>query len=503
MTKEGWIKDKVLFGKYRLLHELGSGRSGTVWLAVHLGLEEYRAIKCVPKTCADYETFRREALILKELQHPGIPLVYDLEEDTEYSYLVEEYLQGFSLYTLIKNQGALKEADAVRYGMQICGLVEYIHSVCKIPILYLDLQPNNLIICDGTVKLIDFDHAAGSVEANQNRERYGTVGCAAPEQYTSDRVLDQRTDIYAIGAVLRFMVSNTLRQGEDDPAAISKPLERIIRKCMEQDMDRRYASAKEVGDALRGLGVRELNVKHDHKARPSLIVDLAGMKHGAGITHLGFGLLHYLTRQGYRVLYEEHNRSHAVRSLALHGKVRPDRQGIYHVNGCYMKPWYGPAVRLEEPSGFDIILKDYGPDWEFMPEESAGDEYALIVMAVSSPWDKSHGDRMARAVKEAWNRERFGRTVVVLRHILPGRLGGRAGSLGWDRILKRAPMFASPEYEDPFRHQKETDTFFRSLWDAVSGGGIPEARKRGWFKGWYKAKDVFLNAAGARHRGAG
>ena len=75
-----------MFGKYRLLHRLGAGRSGTVWLAVHLGLEEYRAIKCVSRKCADYETFRREALILKELQHPGIPQIYDLEEDSEYFY---------------------------------------------------------------------------------------------------------------------------------------------------------------------------------------------------------------------------------------------------------------------------------------------------------------------------------------------------------------------------------------------------------------------------------
>lgn len=132
MTKGEWIRERILFGKYRLLRKLGAGRTGTVWLAVHLGLEEYRAIKCVPKTCADYETFRREALILGELRHPGIPLVYDLEEDQEYSYLVEEYLQGYSLYTLIKNQGTLKEADAVRYGMQICGLVEYIHSVWQL-----------------------------------------------------------------------------------------------------------------------------------------------------------------------------------------------------------------------------------------------------------------------------------------------------------------------------------------------------------------------------------
>ena len=73
------------------------------------------------------------------------------------------------------------------------------------PFLHLDLQPNNLIIWNDTVRLIDFDHAADRISANAARVRYGTEGCAAPEQYTSDHPLDERTDIYAIGAVLRFM----------------------------------------------------------------------------------------------------------------------------------------------------------------------------------------------------------------------------------------------------------------------------------------------------------
>lgn len=68
----------VLFGKYQLYGILGTGRAGTVFLAVHLGLEEYRAIKRVPKSFLNYDRFRREALVLKELRHPGIPIVYDL-----------------------------------------------------------------------------------------------------------------------------------------------------------------------------------------------------------------------------------------------------------------------------------------------------------------------------------------------------------------------------------------------------------------------------------------
>ena len=93
------------------------------------------AIKCVPKTHKDYEGFRKEALILKELRHPGIPLVYDMEEDSHYFYLIEEYLEGNSLYDLIKDQGPFQEAEAVRYGRQICSLVEYLHHSCDKPMI--------------------------------------------------------------------------------------------------------------------------------------------------------------------------------------------------------------------------------------------------------------------------------------------------------------------------------------------------------------------------------
>lgn len=175
-------------------------------------LEEYRAIKQVAKTCTDYSQFRKEALILKTIRHPGIPIVYDLEEDEDYSYLIEEYLEGNSLYALISETGHFSKAMTIRYGIQICHLVNILHSARPTPILYLDLQPKNLIICHDTVKLIDFDHAVHLSDAKNLSQRYGTVGCAAPEQYTGD-VLDERTDIYAIGAVLHYMLTGHYPRG--------------------------------------------------------------------------------------------------------------------------------------------------------------------------------------------------------------------------------------------------------------------------------------------------
>ena len=84
---------------------LGRGRSGTVYLAKHKDLEEYRAVKLVEKTRMDYEQFRKEALILKELRHPGIPIVYDLVETEQFSLLIEEFLEGETLYALVSGMG--------------------------------------------------------------------------------------------------------------------------------------------------------------------------------------------------------------------------------------------------------------------------------------------------------------------------------------------------------------------------------------------------------------
>ena len=503
MTKGGWRRDTVLFGKYRLLHTLGSGRTGTVWLAVHLGLEEYRAIKRVSKESADYDTFRREALVLKELRHPGIPMIYDLEEDSEYFYLIEEYLEGYSLYTLIMRQGPIQEAEAAQYGMQICGLVEYMHSACELPILYLDLQPNNLIICSGAVKLIDFDHAAGSRDANMSLKRYGTVGCAAPEQYTSDRMLDQRTDIYAIGAVLRFMITGTLREGSGHSAALSEAFGRIIRKCMEPDMEKRYLSVKEVESALSALCARKLADDEEHKAIPSHILIFTGMRPGAGTSHLAFGLVRYLTGQGYQVLYEEHNDSQAVRTMAARAGIRADRYGIYTMNRCCFKPWYGPAVRLEERPGFEVIVKDYGTGWHQAERELKQQRASLLAAGSAGPWEE-RSIRQYCSWLEKVQRDGYGaETALVFR----GMDSGRRKVLKWSGCvsgrLKGIRIFGSPEYGDPFLQQAQEKEYFEAIWSAVSGCGGTRKGKKGWLRRWDVLKKALSGAAGPLRRSAG
>ncbi len=226
------IKSAVLFGKYQIIRILGKGRSGTVYLARHLELEELRAIKEVPKSCACYDQFKKEALLLKRIRHPGIPIVYDLEEEEHFSYLIEEFLEGDSFYDLVKQTGHLNQDTVIRYGIQICDLVHYLHSAETIPILYLDLQPRNLLVCHEQVKLLDFDHAGSWTEVNFSQERYGTPGYCAPEQQ-EDKELGVYTDIYQIGALFHYLLTGHTKE-KNNPEQLSKELGYIIYKCLRQ-----------------------------------------------------------------------------------------------------------------------------------------------------------------------------------------------------------------------------------------------------------------------------
>ncbi len=446
-----------------------------MWLAVHTGLEEYRAIKCVPKTHADYETFRREALILKELRHPGIPLVYDLEEDEAHFYLIEEYLEGHSLYALIRDQGTLQETEAVRYGLQICSLVDYMHSACETPILHLDLQPNNLMICGGTVRLIDFEHAQTGKELDLP-ERYGTVGCAAPEQYDLDRTLDPRTDIYAIGAVLQFMLQGTLRDEGRQARPISKSLADIISRCMETDMEKRYSTAAQAAEALQRLLVGQ-EPENEKKEPPSLTLIFAGSRSGAGTTHLAFGLCRYLNKKGYRVLYEEHNRSMAVRMMAESLRARADARGIYRMKGCWMRPWYGPAAKLEKEETFSIIMKDFGLEWQEAARALADENTVFIGSAAASPWEGGQAGQMLSAVRIG--QKRGNRNILIFRHGTEGVLKRTWIRKALAGRTKDLSVFCSPEYADPFRPGRQED-FLGALWSRIEKQ-LSVSVERRWF----------------------
>lgn len=436
-----------------------------MYLARHKDLDEYRAIKQVPKTCTDYGQFRQEALILKTLRHPGIPIVYDLEEDEHFSYLIEEFLEGDSLYALISDMGHFSKAMTVRYGIQICRLVYTLHLAKPYPILYLDLQPKNLLLCDDTIKLVDFDHAIHLPESERLTKRYGTIGCAAPEQYTGE-ALDERTDIYAIGAVLYYMLTGTY-PGETPAysgSCMDKKLVRILRTCLQGDREKRYDSAERLCEELEQILKEEQGV-FSKKQILSLTIAIAGARSGVGTTHVAMGLAAYLRRQGFSALYEEENDSGGVRRFAAHVNARADRYGIFRIKGLPMLPGYGEAVHLE-PHPYPIVIKDYGTNRQAIREELFD---GVLVVCSGKPWEQGITRDTVSSL------DIHSGQAIIYNHFcrqLYQKLPGQARETG---------VFLMPYCSDPFKTEKETESFYRAvvsfLMNRETGGWLQRLKR--------------------------
>lgn len=466
----GTETNTTLFGKYQLCRILGRGRSGIVYLAKHIDLEEYRAIKQVPKTCAEYGQFRREALILKSIRHPGIPIVYDLEEDELNSYLIEEFLEGDSLYALVSDMGHFSKAMTIRYGIQICHLVNILHSARPNPILYLDLQPKNLLICHDTIKLIDFDHSVHLNEAEQMTMRYGTVGCAAPEQYSGD-ILDERTDIYAIGAVLHYMLTG--RYPEMGRVSLAAPkdrtdreLARILRTCLQADKTKRYESAEQLCEKLSAVWRQILKQRKRTKQGitgedqiSSLTIAVAGTRPGVGTTHIAMGLAAHLRWCGISAMYEEKNDSGAVRQWSAIMGLPADGFGSYVIRGVPMLPCYGESIKLRK-SPCQAVVCDFGCQWQTLLQEHA-DAYVLVCGAKPWEWETTRDAIQSLGVHPG--------LAVIYNHFcgqLMTKLPGPA---------KETACFLMPYSSNPFMSDKAARKVYDAVLDVLFGkrsGGI-------------------------------
>ena len=319
------------------------------------------------------------------------------------------------------------------------------------------------------MQLIDFDHAGEAESASLQKERYGTAGCAAPELYTTDQCLDQRTDIYAIGAVLHFMIYGTLNKeaATDCKAEVSETIQNIIRKCMEPEREKRYASAKELEQALeRSVQCGRLVSVHK-KTVSSLNIVITGSTPGAGATHLAFGLCTILTKMGIKVLYEEKNQSGAIRRMAeKEGVTRMDHFGIYHIRGCQMKPWYGLAVKLEEKTDVQVIIKDFGTDWEEAARELKEKEHFLAAVISENLWEYGKAETMLKTMKI----EKGSTAFFIWRH--------RPGKKGADMTFGYSPiLFCTPEYADPFCPGREGTGFLTSLFNCIQEHCIQKTAK--------------------------
>ena len=274
-------KGAILQTRYEIIKVLGIGGMGAVYLAKDLrftGVTRMCAVKEMISTTPDpqvrrlaVQSFEREANLLVQLNHLGIPKIYDFFTESVRSYLVMEFVDGSDLEDVLeKTEGMLKEEIVLDWALQVCDVLVYLHGQDP-PIVFRDLKPANIMLRKGSqnkISLIDFG-IAKAFEVGQKGTMIGTEGYSPPEQYRG--VAEPRGDIYALGATLHHLLTKRDPRLEppftfqDEPVrllnpAISEEANAVIMKALEYESEKRYASAREFKEALVAASRRDPSV---------------------------------------------------------------------------------------------------------------------------------------------------------------------------------------------------------------------------------------------------
>ncbi len=254
---------KVL-DRYRILRRIGRGGTSVVFSAEDEQNGKLVAVKAVRysgKNFSDeqYREMMAEAELLKRLEHPAIPRIYDIETIDDGFNVVMELMEGQTLDQYLQKHKKMAEATAISIARKLGEVLLYLHGQER-PIIYRDMKPANIVMKnEGGVALLDFGIAREYKEgASADTACLGTIGYAAPEQFGGMGQTDGRTDIYALGVTLNYLVTGMnpasppyqiLPVREVDPT-LSRGLEYIIEKCTQKDPEKRYQSAKDFLNAL-------------------------------------------------------------------------------------------------------------------------------------------------------------------------------------------------------------------------------------------------------------
>jgi eukaryotic-like serine/threonine-protein kinase len=266
---------------YQVQARIGRGGMGTVYRARDTRLERDVAIKVInAEIAADADRiarFHREATILAALNHPGIVVIHDTGQEKGLSYLVTELVDGTTLRTVLRDDGAVGSRRVIEIAAQIADALNAAHTL---GILHRDLKPENVMFTrQGRAKLLDFG-LAKSREMNGGRDVtrtvlnteagvvMGTVGYMSPEQVRGE-ALDARSDIFSLGIMLHEMlsgarpfeggttadvVSAVLRNDPPPlPASVPAALGTIVQRCLHRQPSERFQSASDLAFALRNV----------------------------------------------------------------------------------------------------------------------------------------------------------------------------------------------------------------------------------------------------------
>jgi serine/threonine protein kinase len=279
----------VLDAKYRIEGVIGQGGMAVVLAATHLHLDERVAIKLMlPEWAEDeelVERFMREGRAAIKIRSEHVVRVLDVGMIERHPYLVMEFLSGHDLDRMLEQSGPLPISLAVDYLLQACEAIAEAHAS---GIIHRDLKPANLFLTQradgsGCVKVLDFGISkvtarSSRIEARTARTTLpsmvmGSPHYMSPEQLQSSKSVDERSDIWALGAILHELIAGsppfkgdtitalcaTILKDPPPPLTklrtdVSPAVEAIVFRCLEKEPSQRFANVAELAAALAQFG---------------------------------------------------------------------------------------------------------------------------------------------------------------------------------------------------------------------------------------------------------
>lgn len=410
---------EVVFDKYEIIRVIKESEAVSVYEAKHIYLHSSWIIK---KICSRNPIYTNEIQILKSLNHENIPLITDVFIDAETTYVIREYIEGKTLGEIIREKGVMSEVMAVKIAIDICCVLEYLHTHFDNPLIYRDIKPDNIILSNqNKVHLIDFG-IARFYQSNKDAdtEYLGTRGFAAPEQYGMGQT-DVRTDVFGVGILLYFMLTRKnleevssrlepIRFIRDD---VGEEVEQIIQKASQFNIEQRYASITQLKSALeKTLKIQtQESIDTFLSAYKDKVICVSGVKSGIGATHVSTTLTKYLLACKKKCVVIDMSENQDLMSLEYthdatieEGLLKWNAMTILSCTGQRR----GTGVLFKDIfEACDWIVVDFGTHDNQSKQDFIG-AYNIIVAGIA-PWEMSR-------LEEFFMENTTKRTVYFINH---------------------------------------------------------------------------------------
>jgi hypothetical protein len=250
--------------RWEQVRRLGLGGFGVVWLVKEIGSGRLAVAKTPHSPQMNIRVLRSAAILKRLVHHPNIVHLLEVVKDNGRFILIQEYVEGPTLKLLLEQN--ISPLDREAYFLQLVSVISYAH---KHKIMHRDIKPENIIINkNGQVKLLDFGIARDLSWETPDKSSAGTVNFMPPEQFEGKSCI--ASDVWALGVILYIFATNAVpyfQQNDQYPQDIDitvesraprnlnptldLTLERIIMRCLQKDLEKRYQDATELLEDLR------------------------------------------------------------------------------------------------------------------------------------------------------------------------------------------------------------------------------------------------------------